>query len=74
MFRRVVGKQAPDLQHMVKLAGDFKVSKEAMGRAYAERHPETLAVVVVHNGKILRSYHRANRFSRGIELASFGLL
>ena len=62
MFRRAVGKQSPDLQHIVKLAGDFKVSKEAMARAYAERHHEVLAVVVVHNGKILRSYRDRMRF------------
>jgi hypothetical protein len=62
MFRRAVGKQSPDLQHIVKLAGDFKVSKEAMARAYAERHHEVLAVVVVHNGKVLRSYRDRMRF------------
>jgi Zn-dependent peptidase ImmA (M78 family) len=62
MLRRAVGKQSPDLQHVVKLAGDFKVSKEAMARAYAERHHEVLAVVVVHNGKILRSYRDRIRF------------
>jgi Zn-dependent peptidase ImmA (M78 family) len=62
MLRHAVGKQSPDLQQIVKLARDFKVSKEAMARAYAERHHEALAVVVVHNGKILRSYRDRMRF------------
>jgi hypothetical protein len=62
MLRRAVGEQSPDLQHIVKLAADFKVSKEAMARAYAERHHEVLAVVVVHNGKVLRSYRHRMRF------------
>ncbi len=46
----------PDLQHIPKLARDFEVSKEAMARAYAEYHDESVAIIVIHHGKILRSY------------------
>lgn len=52
----------PDLQHIPKLARDFDVSKEAMARAYAEYHDESVAIIVIHHGKILRSYRNQTRF------------
>jgi hypothetical protein len=52
----------PDLQHITELSRKFEVSKQAMARAYAEYHPETIAIVVVENGKVLRSYRDRIRF------------
>jgi hypothetical protein len=52
----------PDLQHIPKLARDFQVSKEAMARAYANFHDEPIAIVVVQNRRILRSYRNSTRF------------
>lgn len=46
----------PDLQHIPKLARDFKVSKEAMARAYAQYHEAPVAIIVTQHGQILRCY------------------
>jgi hypothetical protein len=52
----------PDLRHLVAMARRFEVSKEAMARAYADHHPEAVAVLVVHDGAVLRRYHNRIRF------------
>ncbi|MCP3478036.1 ImmA/IrrE family metallo-endopeptidase (plasmid) [Bradyrhizobium sp. CCGUVB1N3] len=52
----------PNLRHVPAMAVDFDVSKEAMARAYAENHPEPLAIVITQNGRILRSYRNRIRF------------
>src|SRR4051794_8423664 len=46
----------PDLQHIPKLARHFDVSKEAAARAYADFHPEPVAIIVTHEGRVQRSY------------------
>lgn len=46
----------PDLREIVRLAGDFGVSKEAMARGYIDAHRETLAVVMLRDGRINRVY------------------
>lgn len=46
----------PDLEEVVRLAREFNVSKEAMARSYAQAHRETLAIVIVQNGRIERVY------------------
>ncbi|KLK90156.1 ImmA/IrrE family metallo-endopeptidase [Microvirga sp. KLBC 81] len=46
----------PDLAHIPKLARDFKVSKEAMARAYAQHHEKPVAILVTRHGKVLRCY------------------
>lgn len=46
----------------LQLARDFEVSKEAMARAYAERHDEILAIVIAQNRKVLRCYRDRMRF------------
>jgi Zn-dependent peptidase ImmA (M78 family) len=51
----------PDLQHVIDLAKHFNVSKEAAARAYAQYHEETIAVVVAHNGLVLRA-HKSSKF------------
>ena len=62
MLRAAIGRRAPDLQHIVQLAGQFKVSKEAMARAYVQCHDELVAVVLVHNGKVMRAHRDRVRF------------
>jgi len=61
-LRKRLGKHPPDLQHLVKLAGEFEVSKQAMSRAYAERHEQLVAIVGTQHGKILWSYRDRFRF------------
>ncbi|CAM3210500.1 IrrE N-terminal-like domain-containing protein [Sphingomonas antarctica] len=46
----------PDLAEVVRLAHEFGVSKEAMARSYAEAHRQTLAVIIVRDGRIERLY------------------
>jgi hypothetical protein len=46
----------PDLTEVVRLAGEFDVSKAAMARSYIDAHRESLALVVVHNGLIKQAY------------------
>ena len=42
----------PDLAEIVRLANEFEVSKAAMARSYVDAHRETLALLVVRDGKI----------------------
>ena len=51
----------PDLTEVVRLAGEFNVSKAAMARSYVDAHRETLALVVVLNGRIEQA-HRPDDF------------
>lgn len=46
----------PDVGEIVRLAGEFGVSREAMARGYIEAHRETLAVVILNGGRIDRIY------------------
>lgn len=52
----------PDLQHIPKLARAFNVSKEAMARAYVNYHEQSVAIIVVHNERILRIYKNSTKF------------
>jgi Zn-dependent peptidase ImmA (M78 family) len=52
-LRRALGKSAPDLGTLVKLAGDFKVSKQAMSRAYSDYHEELIAVIGVKDSRVV---------------------
>jgi Zn-dependent peptidase ImmA (M78 family) len=62
-LRRALDKHpSPSIEHVFGLAAQFDVSKEAMARAYADHHPEAIAFVVVHEGKVLRTYSNKNRF------------
>lgn len=62
-FRRdvAIGKD-PDLRQLVKLADDYDVSKEAASRAYVRYRDEPIAVVIVHNGKVVRTYREPSKF------------
>jgi Zn-dependent peptidase ImmA (M78 family) len=55
-IRSQLGSRQPDLAEVVRLAREFGVSKEAMARSYAEAHRETLAIVILQNGRIDRLY------------------
>ena len=46
----------PNLQHVLMLARDFAVGKEAAARAYVQYHPERIAIVVAGNGRVQRCY------------------
>ena len=51
----------PDLAEIVRLADEFQVSRAAMARSYVDAHRETLALLVVRNGKIAQA-HRPDDF------------
>ena len=55
-------RRSPDLRHVPAMARDFEVSKEAMARAYAENHPEPVAIIITQHGRVLRSYRDRVRF------------
>lgn len=50
----------PDLGQVTALARQFQVSKEAAARAYAQYHDEPVAIAVVKDGKLQRTYRSAN--------------
>lgn len=58
MLRKYMSKLGdPDLAHVLAIHEDFNVSKDAAARAYAQHHDEPIALVVVCDGKILRTYN-----------------
>ena len=52
----------PDVRDIVRLANLFDVSKDAMARAYADYTREAVAISVVRNGCVLRTYRNAANF------------
>lgn len=46
----------PDLEHVLVLARDFAVGKEAAARAYVQYHPGRIAIVVAGKGRVQRCY------------------
>lgn len=55
-IRSSLRSRQPDLAEIVRLAGAFGVSREAMARGYIEAHRDTLAVIILHRGLIDRMY------------------
>jgi len=51
----------PDLVEVVRLADEFAVSKAAMARSYVDAHRDTLALVVLRNGRVDQA-HRPDDF------------
>lgn len=49
----------PAVTDIVRLAGLFDVSKEAMARAYVGYSREAVCIVVVRKGRMLRTYRKA---------------
>ena len=60
-IRSNLQRRQPDLAEIVRLANEFEVSKAAMARSYVDAHGETLALLVVRDGKIAQA-HRPNDF------------
>ena len=58
VLRRELGKAAPDITEVLRLARLFDLSKEAMARSYAGYHREAVAVVVIRNDRVLRCYRQ----------------
>jgi Zn-dependent peptidase ImmA (M78 family) len=54
--------QRPDVSDVVRLAKLFDVSKDAMARAYADYTREAVAIAVIRNGCVLRTYRNAANF------------
>jgi hypothetical protein len=52
----------PDVSDVVRLAKLFDVSKDAMARAYADYTREAVAIAVIRNGRVLRTYRNAANF------------
>lgn len=52
----------PDVSDVVRLAKLFDVSKDAMARAYADYTREPVAIAVIRNGCVLRTYRNAANF------------
>jgi Zn-dependent peptidase ImmA (M78 family) len=52
----------PDVGDIVRLAELFDVSKDALARAYADYTREAVAIIVIHKGRIARSYRNEKNF------------
>ncbi len=52
----------PNLETVVSLTAQYKVSKDAMARTYAEQHDDPVAILVTQNGKYLRGYWDRGKF------------
>lgn len=52
----------PDVRDVVRLAKLFDVSKDAMARAYADHTREAVAIAVIRNGCVLRTYRNEANF------------
>ena len=50
----------PDLRDIIRLAGDFAMSKEAMARAYVDAQRATVAVLILKDGLLHRAYRGAD--------------
>lgn len=56
-FRKMIRKRSSaDIRHIIELARDYDVSKEATARRYVEIHDEPCAVIVSRHGRVLRFY------------------
>tara|TARA_R110001592_G_scaffold134305_4_gene349982 strand:+ start:740 stop:1591 length:852 start_codon:yes stop_codon:yes gene_type:complete len=63
MLRKFIDRRRdPDLTQVLGLHEEFEVSKEAAARSFAEYHDQTIATVVVKDGKVLRIYKKRNKF------------
>jgi Zn-dependent peptidase ImmA (M78 family) len=52
----------PDVADIVRLAKLFDVSKDALARAYSEYTREAVAIIVIHQGRVARSYRKEPNF------------
>ncbi|MDB5679334.1 ImmA/IrrE family metallo-endopeptidase [Sphingomonas bacterium] len=54
--------KGPDLVDIVRLAAEFDVSKEAMARSYVEAQREAVAVILIRQGRVIRTYRNEQHF------------
>lgn len=54
--RAMIGRSQPDLQAIVAMSREFRVSKEAMARTWLDQYREPAAVIIACKGKIERQY------------------
>ena len=52
----------PEVSDIIRLARLFDVSKDAIARAYIDYTREPVAVIVIRNGRVLRSYRNQRTF------------
>lgn len=50
---------APNLEDIIALAGQFGVSKEAMARAYVDACRDPIAILILHRGVVRRVYRNS---------------
>ena len=63
MFRKEANEgKDPDLRQVIRIADRYEVSKEVAGRTYVDYRQEPIAFLVAHEGRLLRSYRRKERF------------
>ncbi len=62
-LRKLIGSKDPDLKHVLSVHETFDVSKDAAARAYAQYHPQKVALVIAKDKKIVRIY-RSSDFPR----------
>lgn len=60
--RFLAKKPNPEIAHIPELAKRYRVSKEAMARAYVTNHDEAVAVVMIQDGKVRYSHRDPARF------------
>jgi hypothetical protein len=69
----------PNLDHLVRLANKYDVSKEAASRSYVRYRDEPVAVLIIHQDKVLRVYGDYAKFpglsaERGRPVSPYSLL
>jgi hypothetical protein len=68
LLRKYMSKfRDPNLSHVLDIHDDFEVSKDAAARAYAQHHDEPIAVCVVKDGKVLRTYKNVKCPKLGVQ-------
>lgn len=63
LWRKSVGRRRePGLDHMLELAREYDVSKEAAARSYALYRDDAVAIIAVKDGTIAKLYRKATGF------------
>lgn len=55
-IREFIGSEGVSLETLLKMAGGFAVSKEAMARAFVDANPDAVAIIVSRKGRTERFY------------------
>ena len=63
LFRKEVNaKRDGNLKQIIEFARRYGVSKESAGRAYVDFRDDPVALLIIHEGRLLRSYRRRDDF------------